>query len=51
MNKYYESKEFRNGFDAAASCEPCDKTQSKEWIEGWNYYEDKMTTSESACWF
>ena len=51
MNKYYNSKEFRNGYDAAAVCEPCNKSQSQEWIAGWNEYQNDMTRSESACWF
>jgi hypothetical protein len=51
MNKYFTNKEFRIGFDAAALCESCDKSKSKDWIEGWNYYQDKITASETACWF
>jgi len=51
MNKYFTSKEFRAGFDAAALCESCDKSKSKDWIDGWNLYQDKMTASETACWF
>jgi len=51
MSKYFTNKEFRNGFDAAALCEPCDKSKSKNWIDGWNLYQDKMTASETACWF
>jgi hypothetical protein len=51
MSKYFTNKEFRNGFDAAALCESCDKSKSKNWIDGWNLYQDKMTASETACWF
>ncbi len=51
MNKYFTNKEFRTGFDAATLCEPYNKSKSKDWIEGWNYYQDKMTESETACWF
>ena len=51
VNKYFINKEFRTGFDAAALCESCDKSKSKDWIDGWNYYQDKMTASETACWF
>jgi hypothetical protein len=50
MNKYYTNKEFRFGFDAAASCEPCDRTKSADWLAGWMHYQDKMDASESARW-
>ena len=32
MSKYFTCIEFRKGFDAAASCETCDKSKSKNWI-------------------
>lgn len=51
MNKYFLNKEFRAGFDAAAACDPFDKTKSQDWQDGWNHYQDKMTASETACWF
>jgi hypothetical protein len=51
MNKYFTNKEFRAGFDAATLCESCDKSKSKDWIDGWNHYQDKITASETACWF
>jgi hypothetical protein len=51
MNKYFTNKEFRNGFDAAALCELCDKTKSADWIAGWMHYQDKMDASETASYF
>ena len=51
MSKYFTCIEFRKGFDAAASCETCDKSKSKNWIDGWNHYQDKMDVSELACYF
>ena len=51
MNKYFTNKEFRNGFDAAALCEPCDKTKSADWVAGWMHYQDKMDASETANYY
>ena len=51
MSKYFTCIEFRKGFDAATLCETCDKTKSKNWIDGWNHYQDKMDASELACYF
>ena len=48
MNTYYNCPEFRKGYDAASLCESIDKSQSDEWQEGWNSYQDDMTRSEQA---
>ena len=46
MNQYLDCTEFKQGYDAAALCEPYDNTLSQDWQDGWKAYQDDMDSSE-----
>lgn len=50
MNKYFESKDFHDGYNAAALYEPFDNTKSREWQNGWNQYQNDIDRTESVKW-
>ena len=48
---YFVSKDYQQGYDAAALCEPLDKSKSELWQEGWKEYQNDADRSEFGTWY
>lgn len=46
--RYAESRDFREGYDAAALGLPLDHSRPREWREGWSAFHATETRSENA---
>lgn len=50
LKRENDTREYRQGFDAAALCEPLDETKPLAWCEGWHEYQKCMNRSETQRW-